>query len=57
MRTKLDERLVDPALYVASGTAMLDTLQRKRVEVMAGLEKAEELWILALERLERAREE
>jgi hypothetical protein len=24
---------------------------------MAGLEKAEELWILALERLERAREE
>ena len=57
MRTKLDERLADPALYVASGAAMLDTLQRKRVEVMAGLEKAEELWILALERLDRAREE
>jgi len=55
MRKKLDERLADPALYQTSGAPMLETLQRKHAEVMAGLEKAEELWILALERLERAR--
>jgi len=56
MRRKIDQRLADPALYLNSGAPMLQTLQRKHGEVMAGLEKAEELWMLALERLERARE-
>ena len=55
MKRKLDERLGDPALYSAPDSTLLETLQRKHVEVLEGLEKAELLWLQAQEKLEEAR--
>ena len=52
MRSEIDARLADPALYAAGGDERLATLARKRAEVLEGLERAEHLWLASLERLE-----
>ncbi len=54
IRDKLDARLADPSLYETSGADMIEKLRRKRAEVQDGLDKAEALWLEALENLEYA---
>ncbi|WP_243614331.1 ABC-F family ATP-binding cassette domain-containing protein [Shimia aestuarii] len=54
MREKLDEKLADPALYEGNKAAEIAKWQRKHTEVIEGLEKAETLWMAALEKLETA---
>lgn len=52
MRDKLAVKLADPALYERPDEAAL--WQSKYAEVMEGLERAEDLWMRAAERLEAA---
>lgn len=54
MREKLDEKLADPALYDGSKSADIAVWQKKHAEVIDGLERAEMLWMEALEKLESA---
>jgi ATP-binding cassette subfamily F protein 3 len=54
MREKLAAKLADPALYEEDRVGELETWNRKYAEVMEGLDRAEALWIAALERLEKA---
>ena len=54
MREKLDEKLADPALYNGSKSADIAVWQKKHAEVIDGLERAETLWMEALEKLENA---
>ncbi len=54
MREKIDSRLADPDLY-EKGPAEIARLQRKRAEIIAGLERAETMWLEAEERLEAAK--
>ena len=54
MRDKLAEKLADPALYEDAKKGELETWNRKYAEVMDGLERAETLWMAALEKLEKA---
>lgn len=54
MREKLDEKLADPALYNGSKSADIAVWQKKHAEVIDGLERAEMLWMEALEKLEHA---
>ncbi|SEM76506.1 ABC-F family ATP-binding cassette domain-containing protein [Palleronia pelagia] len=54
MREKLAKKLADPTLYEDSRVGELETWNRKYAEVMEGLDRAETLWMAALERLERA---
>ncbi|MBJ3761720.1 ABC-F family ATP-binding cassette domain-containing protein [Maribius pontilimi] len=54
MRDKLAKKLADPALYEDARLGELETWNRKYAEVMDGLERAEGLWMAALEKLERA---
>ena len=54
MREKLDDKLADPGLYEGGRAAEITKWQRKRAEVMEGLERAEALWIAAQERLDAA---
>ncbi len=54
MRDKLAKKLADPALYEDGRIGELETWNRKYAEVMNGLERAEALWIAALEKLEAA---
>ena len=54
MRSKLAEKLADPALYDDSRIGELETWNRKYAEVMAGLERAEGLWMSAQEKLDAA---
>ncbi|MDU8910511.1 ABC-F family ATP-binding cassette domain-containing protein [Aestuariicoccus sp. MJ-SS9] len=54
MRDKLATKLADPALYEETRVGELETWNRKYAEVMEGLDKAETLWMAALEKLERA---
>ncbi|PZQ50322.1 MAG: glycosyl transferase family 1 [Rhodovulum sulfidophilum] len=56
MREKIDSRLSNPILYARSDASEMAQLQRKRAEVLDGLERAEALWLAALERLEAAGE-
>ncbi len=53
MRATIDARLADPALY-DKPAAEAEKLQRKRAEVEEGLDRAEALWMAALEQLEAA---
>jgi len=55
MRSKIDKKLSDGALYKTEGPAEVAKWQRKHSEVMAGLGRAETLWMEALEALETAR--
>ena len=54
MRAEIDSRLANPLLYARGDGEAIETLQRKRAEVMDGLARAEALWMAALERLEAA---
>ncbi len=54
MRDKLATKLADPALYEDGRGGELETWNRKYAEVMEGLERAEALWVAAMERLEEA---
>ncbi|WP_089994522.1 ABC-F family ATP-binding cassette domain-containing protein [Cognatiyoonia koreensis] len=54
MRDKLAKKLADPELYEDAKKGELETWNKKYAEVMAGLEKAEALWMAALEKLEKA---
>jgi ATP-binding cassette subfamily F protein 3 len=54
MREKLDEKLADPTLYDGSKTSDIAVWQKKHAEVIDALERAETLWMEALEKLEVA---
>jgi ATP-binding cassette, subfamily F, member 3 len=54
MRDKLAKKLADPALYEDDRKGELETWNKKYAEVMDGLDRAESMWIAALERLEKA---
>ncbi|KAA9005653.1 ABC-F family ATP-binding cassette domain-containing protein [Histidinibacterium aquaticum] len=54
MREKLSQKLADPDLYEDGRTGELETWNRKYAEVMDGLDRAETLWMAALEKLEAA---
>lgn len=52
MRDKLAKKLADPALYEDGKTGEAEIWQKKYSEVMNGLDRAEAMWITALEKLE-----
>ncbi len=54
MRDKLAAKLADPALYDDKRKGELETWNKKYAEVMEALERAEAMWIAALEKLEKA---
>jgi len=54
MRDKLATKLADTALYEDGKTGELALWQKKYAEVMEGLDRAEALWMAALEKLEKA---
>ncbi|MWD29264.1 ATP-binding cassette domain-containing protein [Aquicoccus sp. SCR17] len=54
MRDKLAKKLAAPDLYEDSRVNELETWNRKYAEVMEGLDRAEALWMSALEKLEKA---
>lgn len=56
MRDLVAQRLSDPELYSGESDT-LESLGRKRAEIESGLERAESLWLAALERLEAAEAE
>lgn len=51
MRDKLDLKMAEPGFYDGE-TAAINMWQKKHVEVTDGLERAESLWMEALEKLE-----
>jgi ATP-binding cassette subfamily F protein 3 len=53
MRDKLAAKLADPRLYEDGRKGELETWNKKYAEVMEALERAEAMWIAALEKLER----
>jgi ATP-binding cassette subfamily F protein 3 len=54
MQTKLHDRLANPDLYLPENAGLLDTLQAKYGELRDGLDRAEALWLRAVEKLEAA---
>ena len=54
MREKLDEKLADPTLYEKGKQSDIEVWQRKHAEVLEALDRAEALWMDALEKLELA---
>jgi ATP-binding cassette, subfamily F, member 3 len=54
MRDKLSVKLADPALYEKTRKGEVEVWQKKYAEVMEGLDRAESLWMSALEKLETA---
>ena len=54
MRDKLAEKLANPALYEDGKLGEMEVWQRKYAEVMEALDRAEALWMSALEKLEKA---
>lgn len=54
IREKLAAKLADPAMYEPARIAETENWQKKFAEVEDGLERAEALWMKALERLEAA---
>jgi ATP-binding cassette subfamily F protein 3 len=54
MRDKLSRKLADPDLYEDTRAGELATWNKKYAEVMEGLDRAETLWMAALEKLEAA---
>ncbi len=54
MRDRIAAKLADPALYDDARHEEAAEWQKKYAEVMAGLDRAEGLWMAALERLEAA---
>ena len=53
MRDNIDRRLGNKALYERGDHEEIEKWTKKRKEVMKGLERAESLWMKALERVER----
>ncbi|MBE1284558.1 MAG: ATP-binding cassette domain-containing protein [Rhodobacteraceae bacterium] len=54
MKDKLDEKLADPALYEPGKQDDMQVWQKKHAEVVEALDRAEMLWMDALEKLEAA---
>ena len=54
MREKLAKKLSDPALYDDARIGEMEVWQKKYAEVMGALDRAEALWVTALEKLEQA---
>ncbi len=54
MRDKLAKKLADPALYDEDRLDEMEVWQKKYAEVMDGLDRAEDLWMKAQEKLEKA---
>ncbi|WP_095589134.1 ABC-F family ATP-binding cassette domain-containing protein [Actibacterium ureilyticum] len=54
MRDKLAVKLADPEIYEPERNGDLQVWQKKYAEVMDGLDRAEALWMSALEKLETA---
>ncbi len=54
MRDQLATKLADPTLYDAEMGGQADIWQKKYAEVMEGLERGEEFWTDAMEKLEQA---
>jgi ATP-binding cassette subfamily F protein 3 len=54
MRDRLAKKLADPALYDSGDAGQIEVWQKKYAEVMDGLDRAEALWMKALEKLEKA---
>ncbi|MGJ8627809.1 MAG: ABC-F family ATP-binding cassette domain-containing protein [Sulfitobacter sp.] len=54
MRDKLAKKLADPELYEDAKKGELEVWNKKYAEVMQALERAEGLWMSALEKLEKA---
>jgi ATP-binding cassette subfamily F protein 3 len=54
MEAKLSEKMADPALYEDDKVKDLETWNRKYAEVTEAMERAETLWMAALEKLEKA---
>ena len=54
MRDRLAKKLADPALYEDGRAGELATWNKKYAEIMEGLARAESLWMIALEKLEKA---
>ncbi len=54
MRDKLAKKLADPALYDEDAGNRAEPWQRKYSEVMNALDRADEMWMKALEKLEKA---
>ena len=55
MRDKLAKKLADPALYDEDAGNGAEPWQRKYSEVMNALDRADDMWMKALEKLEKAR--
>ena len=51
MRNKLDQKMAEPGFYDGEAAA-ISMWQKKHVEVTEGLERAEGLWMVSLEKLE-----
>ncbi len=54
MREKLATRLADPALYEEGRLEEMEVWQKKYAEVMTAIDRAEDLWLKAQEKLEKA---
>ncbi|QIE54582.1 ABC-F family ATP-binding cassette domain-containing protein [Pikeienuella piscinae] len=54
MKAKIDEALADPDLYISQPKHRFAQLQKKRAEIVEGLERAEQIWLKAQERLDDA---
>jgi ATP-binding cassette subfamily F protein 3 len=54
MRDKLAKKLADPTLYEPEKIGEAEVWQRKYAEVMTALDRAEDLWLSAQEKLDRA---
>jgi len=54
MAEKLSTKLADPELYEDARKGELETWNRKYAEIRDALKKAETLWMMALEKLEKA---
>ncbi|MGR3660617.1 MAG: ABC-F family ATP-binding cassette domain-containing protein [Paracoccaceae bacterium] len=54
MGDKLSKKLADPALYEDARSGEMEVWQKKYAEVRNALERAETMWMAALEKLEKA---
>ena len=54
MRDKLAKKLADPSLYEEGRKGELETWNKKYAEVMQASDRAEAMWLTAMETLEKA---
>lgn len=55
MREKLDEKMADPQFYSDNNKFEVEKWRKKHAEVIDAVERAETLWMQALEKLEKAK--